>query len=442
VSARSGRRPILLVCLAVFGLMVGQQMLNPVLPPLARELGFSELALGSVWAVGGAGVVLASPFWGRRGVSWGHRAVLLVSLLGALVALLAFAVVAQAGLAGVLAAAPLFTLVLLTRGIVFGLAWAATPVTAQSYVADMTTGTAERVRGMSMIGAAQGLALAAGPALGGVLSLGGLLLPAYVAPVILALIAVLVAVGLPKPRARAVRPRAVRVSPFDRRMWPFLVTGFGLYLALAIVLMTVGFLVQDRLHLTTSRTGPVTSVVVLAGAAVIILVQVLVVPRLRWTPARLIRVGTIVMAAGMVGVTVAPNGMLIAAGMAVLGAGMGFGTPGFMSAPTLLATREEQGAVAGLVGSGSALAFMLGPLLGTGLYEIAPAAPYLLGALLLAGLAVFAFVHPGVRQEPAMAEVSAPAGPPRDHAGDPAAGSSPGCGPSAGRPASSARPGL
>ena len=190
-TGRGMRRPILLACLAVFGLMAGQQMLNPILPPLAREFGFSELALGAVWAVGGAGVVLASPFWGRRTAHWGHRPVLLISLVGAMLGLLGFAFVAQAGLRGALAVPVLFAGVLLTRGIVFGLAWAATPVTAQSYIADMTSGPAERVRGMSMFGAAQGLALAVGPALGGVLSLtGNLLVPIYAAPVILAVIAV------------------------------------------------------------------------------------------------------------------------------------------------------------------------------------------------------------------------------------------------------------
>lgn len=395
------RRPVLLACLAVFGLMAGQQMLNPILPPLAREFGFSELALGIVWTVGGAGVVLASPFWGRRSMAWGHRAVLLISLLGAMLGLLGFAVVAQVGLTGALAVPVLFTLVLLTRGVVFGLSWAATPVTAQSYVAEITSGTAERVRGMSMIGAAQGLALAVGPALGGALSLVGLVVPVYVAPAVLAVIALLVGITLPRPRAHRARPPVVRVSPRDARMWPFLVIGFGLYLALAIVLMTVGFLLQDRLHLSAHATGPVTSLVMLAGAGMIILVQAVAVPRLRWTPLRLIRVGTVVMAVGMVLVTVSSNGFLLAGGVAVLGAGMGFGTPGFMSAPTLLAGRGEQGAVAGLVGSSSALAFMLGPLAGTGLYEIAPAAPYLLGTALLAGLTVFAFVHPGVRRTPA-----------------------------------------
>lgn len=397
-----------MVCLAVFGLMAGQQMLNPILPPLAREFGFSELALGAVWAVGGAGVVLASPFWGRRGASWGHRPVLLISLAGAMIALLAFALVARLGLGGTLAVPVLFTLVLLTRGVVFGLAWAATPVTAQSYIADLTSGPAERVRGMSMFGAAQGLALAVGPALGGALSLAGLTVPIYVAPVILAVIAVLVAIGLPKPPAREVRAPQVKVSPADRRMWPFLLIGFGLYLALAIVLMTVGFLVQDRLGLAAQDTSRVTSLVMLAGAGLIILVQVLAVPRLKWAPVRLIRVGAVVMTGGMLLVTVASGGLLLGAGVAVLGAGMGFATPGFMSAPTLLATREEQGAVAGLVGSASALAFMGGPLLGTGLYEISPTVPYAAGAVLLAGLAVFAFTRLGTLTRQPAELVAAP----------------------------------
>jgi MFS family permease len=306
---------------------------------------------------------------------------------------LAFALVAQVGLTGVLAVPLLFALVLLSRGVVFGLAWAATPVTAQSYVAGLTAGEAERVRGMSVVGAAQGLGLAVGPALGGLLSLAGLLAPVYVAPAVLAVTAVLVWIGLPDPPAHRTRPATAKVSPFDPRMWPFLATGFGMYLAYTIVLMTVGFLLQDRLHLTAQATGRTTGLVMLAGAGMIALVQAVAVPRLGWAPLRLIRVGAVLMTAGMVLVTVASSGMLVGAGVAVLGTGLGFGMPGVMSAPTLLATREEQGAVAGLVSSSTALTFMLGPLLGNGLYGLSPAAPYLLGSVLLAGLSVFTFVH-------------------------------------------------
>lgn len=396
----AGTRPILLVCLAFFGLVTGQQMVNPILAPLVREFGFSEVALGILFTVSASCVVLASPFWGRRGVSWGHRSVLLISLVGAMVGLLAFVLVAQLGLTGLLAAPPLFALLLFSRGLVFGLAWAAMPVTAQSYVADTTSGETERVRGMSMVGAAQSLGLTVGPAFGGLLSFAGLLAPAYVAPVILAVIAVLVWRGLPKPETHRVRPSTAKVSPFDRRLWPFLIVGFGMFLAFTIVQMTIGFLLQDRLHLTAEETGRATGLVMLAGAGTIALVQAVAVPRLGWAPVRLIQTSAILMTGGMIVVAATSNGLLLGAGVVVLGAGLGFGVPGFMSAPTLLVTREEQGAVAGLVSSSNAVTFVLGPLVGTSLYEIAPTVPYLVGTGLLVSLTIFVFTHPGVRQTP------------------------------------------
>ena len=74
-------------------------------------------------------------------------------------------------------------------------------------------------------------------------------------------------------------------------MWPFLTIGFGMYLAMTIVLMTIGFLLQDRLRLTSQETGQTTGLVLLAGAGMIAAVQAVAVPRLGWTPARLIRAG-------------------------------------------------------------------------------------------------------------------------------------------------------
>jgi DHA1 family tetracycline resistance protein-like MFS transporter len=416
----ANQRPILLVCLAVFGLMTGQQMVNPILAPLARELGFSELALGLVMFVGASGVVLAGTFWGRRAVAWGHRPVLLISLVGATIGLLAFAVVAQLGLDDALPTPVVYTLVVLTRGVVFGLAWAATPVTAQSYVADMTSGESERVRGMSIFSAAQGLGLAVGPAIGGLLSIAGLLPPMYVAPAILAVIAVLVAVSVPRPQTHQERPAAARVSPFDRRMWPFLTIGFGLYLAMTIVLMTAGFLLQDRLHLSAKETGTMTGMVTLAGAAMIVLVQVVAVPRLTWTSLRFMRVGSVVMTVGMVVVALSTTGPLIGVGVALLGAGLGFGMPGIMSAPSLLATRAEQSAVAGLINAAVAVTFMIGPLLGDGLYEVGMAAPFVFGTVMLTALVVFTFTHPGVRQT-AQPAAGVPAGTPTK-TGQPEAG--------------------
>lgn len=403
------KRPILVVCLAVFGIFAGQQMVTPVLAPLARELGLSEVHLGIVLTVAASGVVLVSSFWGRRSVTWGHRPVLLISLVGAGVGLLAFAAVAQIGLAVALSAPLLFALILLTRGVIFGLAWAATPVTAQSYIAGVTTGSAERVKGMSMLGAAQGLGIAVGPAVGGLLVSAGLLVPLYVAPALIGVTAVLVWIGLPRPvRTGSTAPMA-KVRPFDPRMWPFLVTGFGMFLAFGTVIMTIGFLLQDRLALTAQQTGQTTGLVMLAGAGAMLVAQGAVVPRLGWPPLRLMRVGAMIMTVGMLGVAIGPNGPLIAAGMAALGAGLGVGLSGYMAAPTLLATSDEQGAVAGLVGSTNALTFVFGPLIGTALYEISPVTPYLLGTILLAAVVAFVLLHPGVRQTPDRTTVAAEA---------------------------------
>ncbi|MEV0649340.1 MFS transporter [Phytomonospora sp. NPDC050363] len=392
------QRPVLLVCLAVFGIMTGQQMVNPVLAPLARELGLGEIHLGIVMTVGASGVVLISPLWGRVGARRGHKPVLLFSLVGAGAGLLAFALIARQGLTGAFAVPVLFGLILLARGLIFGLAWAAAPVTAGAYVSDVTTGETERVNGMSMIGAAIGLGTAVGPALGGLLVGGGLLVPLFVAPVLIAVITVLVWRGLPAPDRHRVPPPAVKVRARDPRMWPFLLTGFGMYFAIGVVMMTVGFLLQDRLDLGSQATGRATGLVMLAGAGMMLLAQAFLVPRLGWRPLRLIRVGAVVMTAGMLALVLAPNVLVIAVGVAVVGGGMGFGLPGYMAAPTLLAAREEQGSVAGLVASANAMSFVVGPLAGTALYEASPVAPYALCTVMLVALIAFVALHPGVRR--------------------------------------------
>ena len=115
------------------------------------------------------------------------------------------------------------------------------------------------------------------------------------------------------------------------------------------------------------------------------------------------------MTIGMIVVTVVSDGVLLGVGVGLLGTGLGFGAPGIMAAPTLLATREEQGAVAGLVSSSTALTFMVGPIIGNGLYEVDPVVPYILGAVLMAGLVVFTFVHRGIRQTAPQTPATVPA---------------------------------
>jgi MFS family permease len=69
--------------------------------------------------------------------------------------------------------------------------------------------------------------------------------------------------------------------------------------------------------------------------------------------------------------------------MTLQGLGQALTLPGVMSGLSLSVDEDEQGAVAGLNSSSQALARTLGPVLGTGLYQLRPELPYLFGAALL-----------------------------------------------------------
>lgn len=399
------RRPLVLVYLAVFGGYFGQQMIMPILPPLARELRLSEVHLGLVMTVAAAIVVLASPFWGRRSEALGRKPVIVTGLVGAIVGLTAFAVVTQFGLDGRWSLPVLFGLILVSRSFLFGGFMAAIPVAAQTYVADVTTDEKSRVRGLSLIGAVTGLALVLGPAIGGLLGRFGLLIPLYVAPAALVPLAVLVALRLPAEPRQAERPVVPRLSPLDRRIWPFLVIGFGLFLSLALMQMTIGFLLQDRLGLTSEQTARTTGFALLCAGFPMLVMQAAVVPKLGWAPLRMLRVGIPVAIAGFLLVVPGFGLWSVLVGLALTGIGYGLAVPGYTSAPTMLVERNEQSGLAGLLGATTALTFVFGPVVGTSLYQVWPVLPYLLAAGLLCVLLVFAMTHSSLRSRAAVEQV-------------------------------------
>jgi len=138
----------------------------------------------------------------------------------------------------------------------------------------------------------------------------------------------------------------------------------------------------------------------LAGAGMIVIVQVVLLPRLSFTPSRLIRIGAVLMTAGMAVLVFASTFIAISLGVALLGAGLGFGMPGVLSGPSLVVSRDEQPSVAGLVSATTGATFVAGPLLGDGLYELGPAAPYTFGLIGLVALVLFTALHPSLRRPP------------------------------------------
>ena len=403
-SQREGREAtssqVGIVLATVFLTYLGQTTLNPVIAPLSREVGLHEWQIGFTISVAAVMVVLTSQIWGRRSQSWGRKPVLVASLTICMAAMVLFAVVAALGVRGTLSGTPLFVLFVLTRGLLFGTALAAILPTAQAYVADVTSSEEERVRGMAGVGASQGIASIAGALVGGLLSGISLMASVDMVPVILLAGLLVVVVALRRETRTELVAEPAHVSPFDPRVWPFLVAGFGMFTALGLIQVVTGFLVQDRLALDADTTGLVTGGALLAAGIGLVLAQSVIVPRSTWAPSTLLRVGTCLGAMGFALLAIDGGLVLIVISVTVIGMGVGIAMPGYTAGPSLLMSREEQGGLAGLIGATNGLTYVVSPTAGTAMYGLSPILPIAVGGGILVLVLVFVLAHRRFRRAP------------------------------------------
>ncbi len=376
-STRALTTTLLAATLLVYS---AQGMLVPVMAPVTRIVGLQEVDLGAVMTLAAAMLVVGGPLWSRVLQRSGVRAVLVSGLVLAVIGSIGFAVMTQIAADHDLPRAVVLPVFVLTRGVIYGLGFAAVPVAAMTYLASVSDGVAERTRAMGAFGAAQGIALVLGPAIGGLLALGGLLLPIHVAPVLLAAILVVVW-RLPAP-AQVAAQEPSGLSFTDRRVLPYLLFGGVLFLGLSLVENILGFLLQDRLELSNTETAATVAVAgVLIGVG-FAATQALVAPRLGWAPLQLMAVGGLLAALGYVAAVFAPSLATVLPSLMVIAAGLGLAVPGYNAGATLAVESHEHAAVAGLLTATAGLVYVAGPLTGTALYSMDPVAP-IIGAALL-----------------------------------------------------------
>ena len=366
----------------------------PVFPPLARQVGLTEVQAGVLISLSALLMALASPFWGAMSERWGRKPVFLIGLFGAAFSLFGFALVLDLGVRGLLAGPALFAALVLAR-MPIGLLIAAAPVAAQAYVAD-TTDAEHRAGGMAMIGAANAMGLIAGPAIAALLVAFGLLVPFYAGAALVLATALAVLALMPAAPGRQVDGTRNGLRPWDGRIWPFLLIGSVAVMLVSLIQVSIGFFLIDRLGQSVAQAARFGAIAFLVVGIVLVLVQGVLIPRMKWAPSRLLRLGLPVMAAGFAVLLAAPAAWAVLAAFSVMGLGAGLIFPGFQAAVTLMVDPGEQGAVAGLTGSANAAGAVIGPIAGTALYQLAPAVPYAAAVAVLALLAVFCWTHPRI----------------------------------------------
>ena len=386
--------PLALIFVALFNSILGLSVLFPILGPLGRELNLRELEIGSLTTVYALAQFVGSSYWGKQSELLGRKPVLLRGILGFSATFFAFGLIAQCGRAGWLQGTPLFLCLLATRAI-GGLYSSATLPSAQAYVADVTNRN-DRTAGMAVVGAAFGLGIVFGPAIGAMLAPVGLLVPVYFSAGIALLNALFVHLRLPESKRDAQVQQPPELRAVASKVWVLLAVGFATTLASVSMEQTIAFYFQDRLNLNTTQAARSVGFSLVLYGVVAVLIQGGFVRRAKWPPLRLLRLGIPISAAGLLLLVWAPGETWLMIAMAVQGLGQALTAPGVTAALSLGVEEHEQGAVAGLNSSTGALARTLGPVLGTGLYEIRPQYPFAFGAAVLALVFVFVMVSPSL----------------------------------------------
>jgi MFS family permease len=400
------RRAFVILFVSMTCMGAGQSVMYIVLPSLVRKLGLHEWQGQLPFTVSAAIWVFTSHFWGKRSDHWGRKSVILIGLTAFGISFALFAVFAQLGVAKILLVGLAYPLMVVARAI-YGIFGSGAAPAAQAYVADRTT-RAERMQGVAAIGAAFGIGTTAGPLFGSWLSAFGLFAPFYATAVVALGSAAAIFLFLPertRPRVRLDGHRAT-LQWYDRRILPFVIFATGISTAGAIPVPLMGYLFIDSLHLEPSLANQYTGIGILAMALATLFSQLVLVQRFNISARALIHWGTLIGFASFVMLAVGgPFGALVSA-LTISGIGFGMVRPSYTAAASLTVNAEEQGAVAGIISATSAAGFIFGPQAATALYPLMHRAPWIWGAVMMAGLYAYALLSPQLRNAGALAPES------------------------------------
>ena len=380
--ASSRRSPLIVLFLTVFIDLMGFGIVIPLLPIYAEQMNATPFAAGALIAVYSLMQLVFAPAWGRISDDIGRRPVLLMCLAGSAMSYL------------LLAGAWRLEVLFLAR-VLAGVAGASIPV-AQAYIADVT-GPAERARGMGLIGAAFGLGMVIGPALGGGLSLLGPRVPeGFAAGLCLANVLV-AAYRLPESLPGAVRRQVPFRHPLSLASLRDAVVRPGAASLLAVFfLVTLGFAVlEGTFSLAADRYGYSQAQVdwlwVYMGLVAVVVQGWLVGRLARRLPERaLVVLGTVALGLGFLWIPFAgravglPIGLLAA--LALVVGGQGLASPSLSSLISKTVDDSVYGEALGVSQSLSAGARVLGPAGGGLIFSrMDAAAAYLAAAVCAAG---------------------------------------------------------
>ena len=392
--------------------MIGFGIVLPLLPFYAEEFGATPLQVTLLIASFSAMQFVAVPIWGRFSDRLGRRPFIVAGLFASAVSYLIF------GLAQSL-------LMLFVSRVAAGAAGGTISV-AQAYVAD-TTQASDRAHGMGMLGAAAGLGVLIGPAIGGFFSTWGYDVPGFIAAGLcaangLAAVFFLPESWRPRDRRAAEAGNADSAEPAGEhqaatiRSWFATLTSFPFGLILGVYFLAImsftamtsvlALFAERALSMTAQDMGIVFSV---AGGTTVV-VRGLIVGWLarRFGERRIVQAGTVVLALSLLTIPMAPEPAIMYALVPFWALATGLTFPSLASLVSQETDTESQGSMLGGQQVVGGIGRVAGPVWAGVLFErLGIESPFYVGAVLVALAALLALRIPPATPAPPMEDDSA-----------------------------------
>ena len=377
----------------LFTVGLGQSFVFVIVPPLARELGLSEVQASSIFAFSAIGWALTSAAWGRASDKYGRRNIAILGLLGysaSLIAMITPLFLVEKNLLDLIF---LFPLLVFGR-MLNGLLGSATRPASFAYVAD-TSSKDKRTVKFARLESSFLIGTVAGPLIGGFLILISKETPFY----IFSILGLIASIGIyknieNKPTTEINQEKLIqKVSWKSKTVWPFLFIASISSLCLASLIQTIGFYLFDTFPDIEDLSVLISMTFVLLSISTI-MSQYLFTDAFPLSNNKLLIYGILLLTFSYIVMAIYPKLSVYYLAIIINGLGGGLLRPAISSSLSLAQSPEHQGSVAGYLGSVYPIGHILTPVLAMPIYALNPAFLYYFSSILCLICFIFIITNP------------------------------------------------
>ena len=376
----------------LFTVGLGQSFVFVLVPPLARDLGLSEIQTSSIFAISALAWATTSAFWGRTSDKFGRRNIAILGLVGysiSLIALITPLFLAQKNLLNVTL---LFPALVLGR-LINGLVGSATRPASFAYIADVTSKDNRTVK-FARLESSFLLGTVAGPLVGGFLFLISNETPFYV----FSGLAFIAAIGIYRKLDSVTKKKNTvkklnKINWYSSTIWPFLAFAAVLSLCQASLLQSIGFYITD-LYSDFDNLPTLISMTFALLSISTIVSQYIFTDAFPMNNFNLLLFGTLLLIFSYFTMAFYQTISVYYLSIIVLGFGFGMTRPALASSLSLAQSPENQGSAAGYLGSVIPIGHMTTPFIAMPIYSINPAYLYYFSSVLCITLIIFIISQP------------------------------------------------